>query len=58
MTSGFYFLLKKADYNAIKNINKKLAISEKKPFSKEDLHMIKGLKNPRITAAVNFYKSL
>ena len=29
MTSGLYFLLKKADDNTIENINMKLAISEK-----------------------------
>ena len=46
MTSGLCFLLKKAVDNrpTIENINKKLAISEKMPFSKEDLHMIKGFR--------------
>ena len=47
MTSGLYFLLKKADDNTIENINKKLAISDKMPFSKEDLHMRKGLKESK-----------
>jgi len=42
MTSGLYFLLRQADDNTIENINQKLAICEKMPFSKQDLHMIKG----------------
>ena len=56
MTSGLYFLLKKADDNTIENINKKLAISEKMPFSKEDLHMIKGLRESKNYSSRQFLR--
>ena len=47
MTSGLYFLLKKADDNTIENINKKTSNFRKMPFIKEDLHRIKGLRESK-----------
>ena len=56
MIFGFYFLLKKADDITIENTNKKVAISVKMPFSKEDLHMIKGLRESKNYSSHQFLR--
>src|ERR1043165_2124896 len=56
MTSGLYFLIRQADDNMIENINKKLANSEKMPFSKQDLHMIKGLRESKNYSSRQFLR--
>jgi len=54
--SGSYFLLKKADDIMIEN--KKLVISIKMPVSKEELQMIKGLKESKNYSSRKFLREL